>query len=379
MIVSQEERASSALALSGGGYRASLFHLGALWRLNELGLLGRLNCIAGVSGGAIVAAWLGLRWAELDFDAKSVSRNFVEEVVNPLKALCSRALDIPAGLAGFLSRGSTLAYGLARHLFGAAVLGDLPSGADQPGVCLLATNLLTGSLVEMSAGGIHDERLGSVPYQKLPLATAVAASCSLPPTFKPVAISIEPGSWAGGGKPELERIRQQRIPLRLVDGGNYDNLGLTAVWDKYATLLVSDGSSPMPPWTWISSNWLVTTLRSNRILIDQLRAVRKRLLIEHKINDPQSKHDGAYWGIYTPIESHGLAGAMTRDSKATRDLGTMRTRLGRHTAEEQGRLINWGYAQADAALRKSKQQGAGGNNLVADRPPPKWPAPEHAL
>ena len=28
-----------ALCLSGGGYRAMVFHLGALWRLNELGLL----------------------------------------------------------------------------------------------------------------------------------------------------------------------------------------------------------------------------------------------------------------------------------------------------------------------------------------------------
>ena len=30
---------SRGLALSGGGFRATLFHLGTLWRLNELGLL----------------------------------------------------------------------------------------------------------------------------------------------------------------------------------------------------------------------------------------------------------------------------------------------------------------------------------------------------
>jgi NTE family protein len=28
-----------ALCLSGGGYRAMLFHVGAIWRLNELGYL----------------------------------------------------------------------------------------------------------------------------------------------------------------------------------------------------------------------------------------------------------------------------------------------------------------------------------------------------
>ena len=32
----------AGLALSGGGYRAALFHLGSLWRLNELSWLKRL-------------------------------------------------------------------------------------------------------------------------------------------------------------------------------------------------------------------------------------------------------------------------------------------------------------------------------------------------
>lgn len=31
------------LCLSGGGYRAMLFHLGALWRLNELGYIKNLK------------------------------------------------------------------------------------------------------------------------------------------------------------------------------------------------------------------------------------------------------------------------------------------------------------------------------------------------
>src|SRR5262249_40215420 len=47
-----------ALCLSGGGYRAALFHLGALRRLNELGLLSRVDAMASVSGGSILAAHL---------------------------------------------------------------------------------------------------------------------------------------------------------------------------------------------------------------------------------------------------------------------------------------------------------------------------------
>jgi len=43
----KESRRGIALALSGGGFRATLFHLGTLTRLNELGLLPRVDCYAG--------------------------------------------------------------------------------------------------------------------------------------------------------------------------------------------------------------------------------------------------------------------------------------------------------------------------------------------
>src|SRR5882672_9715999 len=50
-----------ALCLSGGGFRAALFHLGALRRLNELGILGRVDLVCSVSGGSILAAHLATR------------------------------------------------------------------------------------------------------------------------------------------------------------------------------------------------------------------------------------------------------------------------------------------------------------------------------
>jgi NTE family protein len=58
-----------ALCLSGGGYRAMVFHAGALWRLNELGLLKKLKRISSVSGGSITAGVLGMNWQKLQFDA----------------------------------------------------------------------------------------------------------------------------------------------------------------------------------------------------------------------------------------------------------------------------------------------------------------------
>src|SRR5689334_14671032 len=46
------------LALSGGGYRASVFHLGTLNKLNQLGILSNVDVISTISGGSITgAAW----------------------------------------------------------------------------------------------------------------------------------------------------------------------------------------------------------------------------------------------------------------------------------------------------------------------------------
>src|SRR2546427_2105731 len=75
-----------ALCLSGGGYRAMLFHAGALWRLNELTFLPRLDRISSVSGGSIAAGLLGLKWDGLGFDG-GVARKLVAEVVDPLRKL----------------------------------------------------------------------------------------------------------------------------------------------------------------------------------------------------------------------------------------------------------------------------------------------------
>ena len=53
-----------ALCLSGGGYRAAIFHLGALLRLHELGVLRGLDLVSSVSGGSIASAWLVSRYLQ---------------------------------------------------------------------------------------------------------------------------------------------------------------------------------------------------------------------------------------------------------------------------------------------------------------------------
>ena len=67
-----------ALCLSGGGYRAMIYHVGVLMRLNELGLLPRLREIASVSGGSITAGFSpthGRIFASPAADAPPISRS----------------------------------------------------------------------------------------------------------------------------------------------------------------------------------------------------------------------------------------------------------------------------------------------------------------
>ena len=57
----------SRLAMSGGGYRATLFHLGKLCRLNELRTLPKVDRISSVSGGSITSGVLAVHWSKLQW------------------------------------------------------------------------------------------------------------------------------------------------------------------------------------------------------------------------------------------------------------------------------------------------------------------------
>ena len=93
-----------AVCLSGGGYRAMLFHTGVLWRLIELELLSPINHsaklpggqsaaigtfkrISSVSGGSIISAMLGFKWSRLRFNTDQLLESYVEEVVTPIRRL----------------------------------------------------------------------------------------------------------------------------------------------------------------------------------------------------------------------------------------------------------------------------------------------------
>jgi NTE family protein len=139
--------------LSGGGYRAMLFHLGALWRLNEWGYLPELARVSSVSGGSIVASRLGARWSELGFDSAGVAGEFKREVSEPIRELGARTIDSRAIVVGLATPGSIsrhLARAYRRHLLGTATLQDLPRDGQGPWFIINATNLQSGALWRFS-------------------------------------------------------------------------------------------------------------------------------------------------------------------------------------------------------------------------------------
>jgi len=63
--------------------------------------------------------------------------------------------------------------------------------------------------------------------------------------------------------------------------------------------------------------------------------------------------------------------ALTKDNDRTAALQNIRTRLNEFGPEEQGQLINWGYALTDAAMRRYVDP--------QNTAPAAWPAPEFPL
>ncbi|TYP93001.1 NTE family protein, partial [Nitrosomonas communis] len=132
----------TALCLSGGGYRAMLFHIGVLWRLNEVGILAKLNRVSSVSGGSITAGVLAMNWQHLTFNQNGVAEMFVPQVVDPLRAMARESIDLTSVLAGiglpFTSISDRAIKAYRKHLFAKTTLQDLP---DEPTFVINATNL----------------------------------------------------------------------------------------------------------------------------------------------------------------------------------------------------------------------------------------------
>ena len=340
--------AGMALCLSGGGYRAMVFHVGVLWRLYETGLLAGLRRISSVSGGSITAGLLALKWPKLSFDPAQVTSDFVPQVVTPIRALASTTIDAQAVIIGLLTPGRVsdrVQAAYAEHLYGDASLQDLP---DAPRFVFNATNVQSGALWRFMKPYMRDYRVGEVKKPTVPLSLAVAASSAFPPVLSPVEMKLDPASFTSGSGLDLQRPPFTR-PVVLPDGGVYDNMGLETSWKRYDTILVSDAGGKMQAEEEPYSDWARHSYRILDVVDNQVRSLRKRQIID-AFKAQQKK--GAYWGIRTNIADYGVAGALECPHDRTLDLAQTPTRLKRLDDTRQDRLINWGYAVCDAALRK---------------------------
>jgi NTE family protein len=129
----------------------------------------------------------------------------------------------------------------------------------------------------------------------------------------------------------------------------YDNLGLETTWKNYETVLVSDAGGKLQSEEEPKEDWARHAYRVLDLIDNQVRSLRKRQLIQ-SYKDGVRK--GAYWGIRTNIADYHLADPLPCPFDRTTQLAEIATRLKRLSKDLQERLINWGYAVCDSALRK---------------------------
>lgn len=357
----EEPEDEVGLALSGGGYRAMLFHAGTFVRLFETGLLARAARVSSVSGGSIAAAKLALEWPRLADRA-----TLMRLVVEPLQKLASVSIDVASALGGLTLPGTAAARVAAAYrarLFGDATLQGLP---ERPIFIINATNVETGSLWRFSRRRARDWRVGEITSPRFALADAVAASSAFPPVLSPFVLDTVRSDFSlvePGVDPALLH------DISLTDGGVYDNLGLEAVYKRCRTLLVSDGGAALATDPSPASDWLRHSRRVLDVIHNQVSSVRTRQLI-----DALERRDrlGAYWSIRGDIADFALSDALPAPYPRTRELAATPTRLKRMDRMLQERLINWGYAACDAAVRRWAAPGQ-------SFPPPAPPYPSSPI
>ena len=200
-----------------------------------------------------------------------------------------------------------------------------------------------------------DYRVGRILKPDLPLTQAVAASSAFPPVLSPLTIELDPAAFEPNSGNDLQRP-PFTSEVVLADGGVYDNLGLETVWKRYKTVLVSDAGAKIKPEEEPKRDWARHAYRVLDVIDNQVRSLRKRALItsyEARPDDP-GRREGSYWGIGTLYSQYSRrAQNLQCDPARTTELAGVATRLKRLDDELQERLINWGYAVTDAALRTS--------------------------
>lgn len=355
------------LALSGGGLRATLFHLGALMRIRELGWLDRIDRISTVSGGSIMAAILARAWPGLQ--AAGFSEDAFERLVcRPALRFAGRHIDVPvivAGLVPGVNPADILARWFDRDITRGLRLADLP---DRPRFIFNAAHIATGMSWRFSKPYMGDSRLGIVCDPDVPVARAVAASAAFPPFVAPLVLdlsgtTIEP--TAGADLHDDERYQALRERVLLLDGGGYDNLGIEPIEGRCRIVLASDAGGNLK--VDVRRNryrlWWPLIRRTLDVAIEVGRAQRRRALIDrattardlapdHPVRDRLKTEHVALWRTSLDITNHALLPDGWHVAEGWADyLASRPTRLWPMRRDDRDRLVDWGYLTSDLMLR----------------------------
>jgi NTE family protein len=370
-----EQRQGTAICLSGGGYRATIFHLGALRRLNELGILSQADAITAVSGGSIFAAQLATylaRAPEAWPRPGDVVAGWEEHVARPLRAFAGTNIRTRTALYGlhplrWFDQNAAI-EALARRYAAGPAPGRLDELPTRPRFIFLATDMrFRQQWVFDTAGKVGSEAAGHAgPTSYWTLARVVAASSCVPGPFRPLRVregleALRDGGYEG---PDRERLLRS---IDLADGGVYDNPGLEPVWKDHAVVLVSDAAPSLsvdPPMraVWRAMRYAVT-------LLEQATEVRKRWLISSFV---RGDLEGAFWSVNSKPSHYELRQSVPAYSDELVELfiSQVRIDLDVFSEGEIAVLENHGYLMAETAVRRHAEQ------LVRERAELEIPHPE---
>jgi predicted acylesterase/phospholipase RssA len=213
------------LALSGGGFRATAFGLGALRALHDRDLLRQVRVVSGISGGSILAAMWAYGPKEFDVFDESVTEllatglqlELVSRAIHPkflLKAMRSNATSVRQGHRA-ISRTEALVDALSHREFGAKSLAEVTHRDTH--TVISATDLATANAIRFGSKVSSSSPLGRI-VEAVSVAEAVAASAAFPALLPALG-----RTFTFEGRDGARAARR----VQMTDGGVYDNLGVT--------------------------------------------------------------------------------------------------------------------------------------------------------
>ncbi|MDE0011649.1 MAG: patatin-like phospholipase family protein [Candidatus Poribacteria bacterium] len=278
------------IALSGGGVRAAVFHLGILGRLAEDSLLEKVKYLSTVSGGTLVTGLIYSiaenRWPASDFFLRECliqARRYLTQTNIQLGAIL-RVITQPRLLLG--KRLKSISKSIQKSWKISESLNDIPP---EPRWILNATTYESGRNWQfIPQGWMGEDVTNYVEKPSIPLTDAMAASAAYPILIGPLVLDTKNFRWFQFQEQRREESQAQFRKLHLWDGGVYDNLGLEGLYDienqeykgDYDFLVISDASDPIEieqhsRWFWKRMDRVLA------VMIDQARILRSRILMNH--------------------------------------------------------------------------------------------------